>query len=169
MAHSGPVYGLQFSHFCSKLYLTCGADSCINIWLDEIKEPLATLTISFNPIDAAEWCPSNSTIIANICGSLIYLWDLQRKTYMPASEHSNPNKCRNTTLKFSPSGNNLAVGDVEGNLHIFTLVDLPFPPFYQAQMLEQVMYKNLITRQDLVKNVKENGLIYTRGKGFKIV
>lgn len=169
MAHSGPVYGLQFSHFCSKLFLTCGADSCINIWADEIKEPLATLSIAFNPIDGAEWCPANSTIIANICGNSIYLWDLQRKTYMPASEHINPNNCRNTVLKFSPSGKNLAVGDIEGNLNIYTLVDIPFPPFYQAQMLEQVMFKSMVTRLDLVTKVKESGLIYTRGRSFKIV
>lgn len=163
MAHTGPVYGQQFSHFCSKLFLTCGADSCINIWIDNLKEPLVSLSISFSPIDGAEWCPANSTIIANICGNIIYLWDLQRKTYKPTSEHVNPMNCRNTSLKFSPSGKNLAIGDIEGNVHIFTLTDIPFPPFYQAQMLEQVMYKNMITKPELVTQVKNSGLIYRQG------
>lgn len=169
MAHSGPIYGIQFSHYCTKLFLTCGADSCIRLWVEELKEPLVTLSIAFNPIDGAEWCPSNSTIIANICNTSIFLWDLQRKTYKPASEHQNPNNCRNTVLKFSPSGKNLAIGDIEGNLHIFALMDVPFPPFYQAQMLEQVMFKILTTRPDILDKVKTSGLIFESGTNSKII
>lgn len=164
MAHSAAVYGMQFSHFCPKVFLTCGADACINIWIGDIKEPIATLCKSLSPVEGAEWCPANSTIIANISGNDIFLWDLQRKTYLPASEHTSPTGCRNTVIKFSPSGKNLIIGDIEGNIHVFTLTDLPFPPFYQAEMLEQVLYKSLITRKDLVEQIKRVGLCFKTGE-----
>lgn len=158
VCHAGPIYAVEFSHYLPKLYLTCGADSCICIWVEDIKEPLITMTKTMFPVEGAEWCPANATIIANISGNSIFLWDVQRKTYLPASEHVNPENCRCTNIKFAPSGKNLVVGDIEGNVHVYTLKDMPFPPFYQAKMLEQVILKNLVTRTDLVTKIRKENM-----------
>lgn len=167
MCHSGPVYALEFSHYVSKLFLTGGADSCISIWLEDINEPLITMTKTTSPVEGAEWCPANATIIANISENCIFIWDVQRKTYLPANVHVNPNNCRYTNIKFAPSGKNLVVGDIEGNVHVYSLIDMPFPPFYQAKMLEKVMLKNLITRKDLVSRIIKENLFQKQNSDIK--
>lgn len=154
LAHNGPVYGCEFSPFWERLFLTCGADWCTTIWAENITQPLITLSKSMETVEDAAWCPANSTIIANISGNDIFLWDIQRRTYLPASCHKSPTNCRNTLIKFTDSGRNLVVADIEGNVHIFTLEDMPFPPFYQAEMLMQVIKKSLITRTDLITQLE---------------
>ncbi|KAL0272051.1 UNVERIFIED_CONTAM: hypothetical protein PYX00_005171 [Menopon gallinae] len=90
LAHCGPVYALKFSPFCNKIFLTCGADGAVRLWAWDITEPLITLTTGPVAVLDAAWSPRNSTIIMSISGPRMYIWDLTRKTYFPASTHHHP-------------------------------------------------------------------------------
>lgn len=46
MAHTGPVYGIKFSPFCSSIFITYGADWKIKIWIENIESPLLSLSFS---------------------------------------------------------------------------------------------------------------------------
>ncbi|XP_020284729.1 WD repeat-containing protein 78 isoform X2 [Pseudomyrmex gracilis] len=58
LAHNGPVYSLEFSPFCQKLYLTCGADWCTRIWAEGVTEPLITLSTAMACVRNACWSPT---------------------------------------------------------------------------------------------------------------
>ncbi|KAK6638374.1 hypothetical protein RUM44_008803 [Polyplax serrata] len=101
MAHSGPVYALKFSPFCGKIFFSCGADGAVRLWVWDVFEPVITLTIGPNPVEDAAWSPRNSTVIASISDCNLYLWDLRRKTYYPASTIVHPQQIKFCTIKLS--------------------------------------------------------------------
>lgn len=157
LAHEGPLYEMKFSPFCNKLFLTCGDDWTMRLWCIGIPEPLLDLTQSMHSVQAADWSPIHSTVIACISATKIYLWDIQRKAYLPQSVTESPTECRNTVVQFTPSGRCLLVGDTDGNAHIFALQDMPFPPFFQEDLLSQALRKAMITKPELLKLIKKIG------------
>lgn len=107
--------------------------------------------------EGADWSPSNSTIIATIGGKEIYIWDLQRKAYIPQSVTKSPTNSRCTIVQFTSDGRCLVVGDIDGNVHVFSLEDMPFPAFFQANLLTQSLKRALTIRPDLVRALKKRG------------
>lgn len=113
-------------------------------------------------VQGLDWSPTHSTILVTIQGSHIYVWDLQRKVYCPQSKTKSPTQARNTVVQFTASGNSLIVGDVEGNVNVFSLEDMPFPAFFQENLLFDSIFNALITNQtllDKVKHLKKQSLV----------
>lgn len=108
-------------------------------------------------VQGADWSPNHSTVIASISESDIYIWDIQRKAYLPQSKTQNPTECKNTVVQFTPSGRCLCVGDIQGNVQIFALEDMPFPAFFQEDLLSQSLRKAMITAPALLKQIKRIG------------
>lgn len=108
-------------------------------------------------VQGADWSPTHSTVIANICGGDVYLWDLQRKAYLPQSITHSPTNSRNTVVQFNESGRCLVVGDIDGNVHLFSLEDMPLPAFFQENLLEQSILKALVTKPHLIKKLNKLG------------
>ncbi|KAF5298180.1 hypothetical protein FQA39_LY02604 [Lamprigera yunnana] len=157
LAHYGPLYEIKFSPFCNKIFLTCGEDWCIRIWADGITEPLFELIKEMQSIQSVDWSPTHPTIIAHVSGCNIYIWDIQRKIYHPQSITLNPTSCRNTVILFAKNGRSIVVGDVEGNVHVMALNDLPFIPFFSDDLLTNAIFRCLNTRPDLTKKLKKMG------------
>lgn len=157
LAHDGPMYVLKFSPFCNMLYLTCGDDWTARIWCEGIAEPLVELRKTMESVQSADWSPKQSTIIATISGCEIFIWDLQRKAYLPQSVTENPGKCKNVVVQFTEDGQCLVVGDVDGNVHIFALEDMPFPPFFQEDLLTQSVMRAMVNKPELLKQIKKLG------------
>ena len=157
LVHDGPVYSLQFSPFCSKIFLTCGADWCARIWADGITEPLITLSTEMACVRGAAWSPINSTIIASIVNNEVCIWDIKRKTYKPSSV-TLADKCqRFEMLEFTRNGNQLVLADVDGNIYVYSLEGMPFSPFDQLKLLVRSIEKALITKPGLLKKLKKIG------------
>jgi WD40 repeat protein len=157
LAHDGPVYSMQFSPFCSKIFLTCGADWCIRIWTEDVVQPLLTLNTSMEAMQGATWSPVNATIIASISGNDICLWDIRRNIFVPASTTTSPTNTGNLMIQFTASGLNLVVGDGDGAVHVYGLQDMPFSPFYQETALIEAIKKALVTRPELLKVLEKIG------------
>ncbi|PSN50258.1 hypothetical protein C0J52_02396 [Blattella germanica] len=157
LAHKGPVYALQFSPFCSKIFLTCGADWCVRIWCDGIGEPLIVLRTNMQTVLGASWSPTNSTVIASISGNCIHFWDLTRKIFVPASTTESPTNAKNLVVEFTTSGLNLVVGDGNGAVHVYGLEDMPFSPYYQLDALVDAIKKALVTRPNVLKALRKIG------------
>lgn len=161
LAHEGPIYQIQFSPFCNKLFLTCGDDWAVRIWAEGISEPLMELSKTMQTVQSADWSPTFSTIIANVSGSDIFIWDLQRKAYAPQSITKSPSKCRSTIVQFTRNGRCLLVGDIEGNVHIFSMEEMPFPAFFQGSLMTQALKRELIIKPDLLRKIdKLEGLSF---------
>lgn len=106
-------------------------------------------------VQGLDWSPTHSTILVTIQGTHIHVWDLQRKVYCPQSNTRSPTQARNTVVRFTNSGQSLIVGDVEGNVNVYSLEDMPFPAFFQENLLFDSIVRALITNQVLLEKVKQ--------------
>lgn len=156
--NGGGVYTIHFSPFSPKIFLTCGSDWFIRIWIEDIFEPILELSDGFGAIHNAFWSPIHSTIIASCTQDSVQIWDLRRKNLKPASVRTFANK-KLTVIQFSPCGRSLVVGDTEGNTHICALEDFPFCPHYQYKELQNALYRSLENKNDLEKQVKQLGYL----------
>lgn len=154
--HSSGVYCVDFSPFSPKIFLTAGSDWTIRIWIEDILEPIMELSDGFSAIHTAYWSPIHSTIIASCTQDSVQIWDLRRKNLKPASVKTFE-RARLTVIKFSPCGKSLLVGDDEGNTHVCSLEDFPFPPHFQFDEIEKALYRSLTNKKELEKQVKQLG------------
>jgi len=157
LAHDGPIYSFEFSPFCQKLFLTCGADWCIRIWAEDLTEPLITLSTAMACVRNACWSPTSSTIIASIVNDQICVWDIHRKTHIPASITISPNGARLVAAGFTANGNQLVIADIEGAVYVYNLEGIPFPPYDQTKELIESIHKALITKPELLRKLKKLG------------
>ncbi|KAG8311553.1 WD repeat-containing protein 78 [Homalodisca vitripennis] len=157
LAHDGPIYNIQFNPFCSKVFLTCGADWCIRIWAEGIYDPLVTLESGMISVQSALWSPLHSTVVVSITGAYVEMWDLRRKTVAPKSCTLSPTNCMNTAIAFSRNRYNLSLGDVDGNVHILGLSEMPFSPSFQEEVLAQSLRNCLIAHPQLLDRLLKLG------------
>lgn len=157
--HSAGVNSIDFSPFSPKIFLTCGSDWMIRIWIEDIFEPILELSDGFLYLQSAHFSPIHSTIIASLTQNAVQIWDLRRKNLKPASVHTFDCEKGLTVIKFSECGRSLVVGDADGNTHICGLEDMPFPPHYQYKELQTALFKSLQNREDLEKQVKQMGYL----------
>lgn len=120
-----------------------------------IVEPLLDFYVMMQSVQGLDWSPTHSTILVTIQGSHIQVWDLQRKVYGPQSITKSPTDSRNTVVQFTESGNSLIVGDVNGNVNVYSLEDMPFPAFFQENLLYESISRALITDPTLLSKVKK--------------
>lgn len=97
-----------------------------------------------------DWSPIHSTILVSISGKDIIMWDLQRKAYEPQSVTTSPANAKCTRVQFVESGRCLIVGDIKGNVQVFSVESMPYPPFFQENLLYASLEKALITKPDLI-------------------
>lgn len=105
-------------------------------------------------VQGLDWSPTHSTILVTIQGSSIQVWDLQRKVYCPQSITMSHTSSTNTVVQFTKSGRALIVGDVDGNVNVYSLEDMPFPAFFQENLLFESIFRALITNPELLAKVK---------------
>lgn len=106
-------------------------------------------------VQGLDWSPTHSTILVTILGQNILIWDFQRKVYEPQSITRSPTGTKNTIVQFIDSGRCLVVGDIEGNVHVFSLEDMPFPAFFQENLLFDSLYRALTTNPQLVHRLRK--------------
>lgn len=156
--HTGSIYAIDFSPFSPKIFLTAGSDWVVRIWIENIFEPVMELSDGFEAIHSAYWSPIHSTVIASCTENSVQIWDLRRKNLKPASVRKFEGK-KLTVIKFSRCGRSIIVGDVDGNCHVCSLEDFPFPPHFQYDELQKALYHSLTNKQDLEKQIKQLGYL----------
>lgn len=153
------IVGHRFYAKNVSIIYTCFVLLCVNLYylckLAGISEPLLEMFVTMQSVQGADWSPAHSTILATIRGSSIQIWDIQRKVYAPQSNTQSPTNSRNTKVQFTDSGRCLIVGDIDGNVHVFSLEDMPFPPFFQENLLFESFKRALITDPILLNKVKK--------------
>lgn len=155
LAHDGPIYSLEYSPFCQKIFLTCGADWCTRIWADGITEPLITLSTRMACVCSAAWSPKNSTIIASCVNNEVCIWDMKRRTYRPTSVTVSEGAQKLVLLEFTESGDQLVVADCKGIVYVYNLEGMPFAPFDQTNVLIKAIEKSLVTKPGLLKKLQK--------------
>ncbi|XP_017864493.1 PREDICTED: dynein intermediate chain 1, axonemal [Drosophila arizonae] len=154
--HDGAVNIMEFSPWSPRLFLTCGNDWYVRIWVDGITRPLIELLDDFQPIHWAKWSPINSTIIVSVNRNTCSIWDLRRNILKPMGKHD-MDASYNTIAQFSNSGTVLVVGNERGNVLFEALNDMPFAPHFQYDEMEKAIYRAIGNDQELFIELKSIG------------
>ncbi|XP_037038560.1 dynein intermediate chain 4, axonemal-like [Bradysia coprophila] len=155
--HKGSVSGMEFSPFSPKIFLTYGSDWYVRIWIEGITTPIIELNSGFKPIRSAHWCPNHSTIIACTTKSKLNIWNLRKSILKPASTKTFESPL--TICRFSKCGRSLVYGMSDGSTHCSALEDMPFPPHFQYDVLEEVVQSAVRSRPELQLQVKILGFL----------
>ncbi|EDW72645.1 uncharacterized protein Dwil_GK17066 [Drosophila willistoni] len=166
--HEGPAVCMEFSPWSPKLYLTCGSDWCIRIWLAGILVPIITLRHHLSPVHCARWSRTHSTILVSLNRNTLDIWDLRNSTLKPVSSTAIEAKIPYTIFRFTHCGRSLAVGNEDGNLLMLSFEDMPFPPHFQYKQLKRAIFKALAMEPELRQQVKSVGYFgYSRDRTKK--
>ncbi|GAB9473371.1 hypothetical protein Gpo141_00010522 [Globisporangium polare] len=90
LGHTGPVYQILVSPFCSDLFLSCSGDWNIKLWHQgEQREVLNFRSVDLaHAVHGISWCPSDATIFGAVSeDGRIEIWDLQQSTLDPVITH----------------------------------------------------------------------------------
>lgn len=140
----------------------------IRIWVENIHEPIIELCDGFEQINCATWSPTNSTLIACTTSNKLKLWDLKTNCLTPVATHlfndsiygMDSNKDASLTIcRFTDCGQSIVVGTEYGIAFVFALEDMPFPPHFQYDTLNDMMLRNLLTKPKLYEIIKEMGYL----------
>ncbi|KAH8297620.1 hypothetical protein KR054_004502 [Drosophila jambulina] len=163
--HDGGVTVMEFSPWSPKLFLTCGNDWCVRVWIDGITRPLLELQDEMTPVHWAKWSPTHSTIIVAVNRESASMWDFRRNLLRPMSKHRMDSSF-NTVARFSHCGRSLVIGNERGNTLFKAINDMPFPPHFQYDELEKAIYKAIGNDYELLMELKSVGFFgYPDKKG----
>lgn len=90
VGHTGPVYQLLVSPFCSDLFLSCSGDWTIKLWhQNESRDMLTCRSVDLaHAVHGISWCPSDATVFGAVTeDGRIEIWDLAHSTLDPILTH----------------------------------------------------------------------------------
>ncbi|XP_067635828.1 dynein axonemal intermediate chain 4-like [Eurosta solidaginis] len=164
-AHVGSVNCMDFSPWSPKLFLTCGNDWSIRVWMESISKPLITLFSKMKPFYAAKWSRTHSTVIISVTRSHAEIWDIRRNLLEPISRIKFSTSF-NTMFRFSLSGLSVAFGDERGDVRVCAFDRMPFPSYFQYDDLKYALFKALIFKPDMIPQLKSIGFFGYERKGY---
>ncbi|XP_061397842.1 dynein axonemal intermediate chain 4-like [Musca vetustissima] len=165
--HKGAVNCMDFSPWSPKLFLTCGNDWFIRIWMEGIFKPLITLQNMYGPYQWAGWSRTHSTILIALNRKQCEIWDLKRSTLKPVSVHK-LGSSYNTLALFSRDGNSIAIGNERGKVFLLAYEEMPFAPHYQYDALEKAIFNAVNNFPELLIELKSLGYFGYPNKGMVI-
>lgn len=148
------------------------------VWIDGICEPIIELCNGFEPISCVRWCPANSTIITYVTRTKLEIWDIKTNCLLPAASHSvgshsfatvdeclsdnlgssdQPMRPNLTVCEFRKCGHSIVVGDESGTTYVFELENIPSPPHFQYEALEQALVKNVSAKPFVLQQITSLG------------
>ncbi|XP_017137527.1 WD repeat-containing protein 78 [Drosophila miranda] len=163
--HDGGVSVMEFSPWSPKLFLTCGSDWYVRVWIDGITRPLLELMDEMTPVHWASWSPTHSTIIVSVNRETADVWDIRRNILQPMAKHEMDSSF-NTVAQFSNCGRTLVVGNERGNTLFQALNDMPFQPHFQYDELEKAIFKAIGNDHELLMELKSIGFFGYPDKTF---
>lgn len=88
--HHGSVFSVKHSPWSPKIFLTCGSDWFIRIWVEGVFKPIVELSNGIGGINCAAWSPVHSTVIACCTNKAVEIWDIRRRLLKPVAVKTFP-------------------------------------------------------------------------------
>ena len=83
LAHSTPVYNIQWNSFVPNIFVTCAAEFVLKIWHKDSTKPILRLDLGSQIGDVA-WAPYSSTVLAAVTTEgKVFVFDLAVNKYKP--------------------------------------------------------------------------------------
>ncbi|XP_057191823.1 dynein, cytoplasmic 1, intermediate chain 2a isoform X2 [Triplophysa rosa] len=123
--HHGPITGIHchtapgpvdFSH----LFLTASFDWTVKLWSTKNNKPLYSFEDNSDYVYDVMWSPVHPALFACVDGlGRVDLWNLNNDTEVPTASMAVEGSPALNRLRWSQSGREIAVGDSEGQIHIY--------------------------------------------------
>ncbi|XP_055071060.1 dynein, cytoplasmic 1, intermediate chain 2a isoform X1 [Misgurnus anguillicaudatus] len=123
--HHGPVTGIHchtaagpvdFSH----LFLSASFDWTVKLWSNKNNKPLYSFEDNSDYVYDVMWSPVHPALFACVDGlGRVDLWNLNNDTEVPTASVAVEGSPALNRLRWSQSGREIAVGDSEGQIHIY--------------------------------------------------
>ncbi|XP_052004529.1 dynein, cytoplasmic 1, intermediate chain 2a isoform X2 [Xyrauchen texanus] len=123
--HHGPITGIHchtaagvvdFSH----LFLTASFDWTVKLWSTKNNKPLYSFEDNSDYVYDVMWSPVHPALFACVDGlGRIDLWNLNNDTEVPTASMAVDGSPALNRMRWSQSGREIAVGDSEGQIHIY--------------------------------------------------
>ncbi|CAL8104323.1 unnamed protein product [Calicophoron daubneyi] len=126
--HTASVYEIEWSPFLTEVFLSCSADWTIKLWHLDHQTPLINIQTNVNMVSSISWSPRNSVIFASSNEGALELWNLDNSTIDPFVIETVSSDANMTSVLFSEFSESVLVGDNQGTVHVYHLVDFPDAP-----------------------------------------
>ncbi|XP_052414796.1 dynein, cytoplasmic 1, intermediate chain 2a isoform X1 [Carassius gibelio] len=123
--HHGPITGLDchtaagpvdFSH----LFVTSSFDWTVKLWSNKNNKPLYSFEDNSDYVYDVMWSPTHPALFACVDGvGHLDLWNLNNETEVPTASVTVEGSPALNRVRWTQSGREVAVGDSEGQVHIY--------------------------------------------------
>ncbi|XP_059191639.1 dynein axonemal intermediate chain 4-like [Centropristis striata] len=137
--HISPVNHVEWSPFCSDVFLSCSSDWTVQLWKQDLLVPVLSFSSIQRPVVTATWSPNWSTVFAAIIGEQVEIWDLNSSLLHPAIVHHAVPGVKLTSLLFTTGTDCVLVGDSDGQVTVYQLKNLSVPEGKQVDSLEDII------------------------------
>lgn len=123
--HNGPLYDLKWSPLVPGVFMTCGTDHFIHILQTGRKKPAKSLVLKEVALNVT-WSCIKSTLFAAMCKNKVLIFDLSINLHKEIADLS-PTKpdLSFTSATFCPKNDWFLVGQSDGIIELYELVDIP--------------------------------------------
>ncbi|CAI2733428.1 unnamed protein product [Schistosoma spindalis] len=139
IAHSASVYQIEWSPFVPEIFLSCSADMTIRLWHLDYQKPLITIQRNMTTIPSISWSPHNSLIFASIAEGVLEIWNLDYSTVDPYISETISTEANMTSVLFSETSQSVLIGDDQGTVHVYTLIDFPYSLSTKSEQVRHFM------------------------------
>ncbi|NWI60752.1 WDR78 protein, partial [Calyptomena viridis] len=125
--HKGPVYKVAWNPSSTDMFLSCSADWSTKLWHQESQTPLLTFTSVTAFVHDIVWSPKSAFIFTAVKESRVEIWDLSVSIFNPVMSHTANPEANLTSILHARNNNCLLVGDSQGGVGVWELLDLDVP------------------------------------------
>ncbi|XP_068596201.1 dynein axonemal intermediate chain 4-like [Brachionichthys hirsutus] len=122
--HTNTVNHIEWSPFCSDVFLSCSSDQTVRLWKQDLSTPVMSFTSTQTAVRAIRWFPKCSTIFAAINDRQLEIWDLKSSVKVPAIVRPAALGVKMTSLLFVGGTDCVLVGDSDGIVTVYRLENL---------------------------------------------
>lgn len=123
--HSGAIYRVCCNPNEPQVFLTCGADWSVKLWLRDSEQPRASLQASVAPVLNATWSPHCPSVLASLSGGTLSVWDLAVRPMDPVISVPVSEDSTLTSVLFASNADAILTGDSAGRVYVQLLCNMP--------------------------------------------
>uniref|UniRef100_H2YQ56 Dynein axonemal intermediate chain 4 n=1 Tax=Ciona savignyi TaxID=51511 RepID=H2YQ56_CIOSA len=119
--HTGPLYKVRWSPFCSDVFLSCSSDWSIRLWKQSELSPVLNFFSTTKAVHDICWSPYSATVFCAVNEGAVEIWDLGTNTLDPLITNLASPGIKLSCAIFSQNSNSVLVGDSDGQVSVYQL------------------------------------------------
>ncbi|KAJ8376223.1 hypothetical protein SKAU_G00068030 [Synaphobranchus kaupii] len=144
--HEGPLYRVTWSPFCPDIFLSCASDWTVQLWRQDLMQPVLGFTSGQRSVFDAMWSPKWATVFGTVNEDRVEIWDLRSCILDPTIVSLAGPGVKFTSILFATDTDCILVGDSEGQVSVYQLKNLNVEASPQVDTLEEIIRSTLSSR-----------------------